>query len=245
MAITHLPDNRLIDLADHRRSRAEPTKLDFLAAAVHELRGSVSLLVGCGDTLRQLWDRPELLAEQGPPLLDTMVGSGRRLLRLVNDLLTAAYLEHGDLPLRIEPTPILPILRWACEGLGPKGATIELDCPSELCAQADPDRLEQILVNLLANAVQHGLAPITVEATPSRDGTAVHIVVRDAGPGIEREHAEHLFEAFTPLATPSATSTGLGLAIARTLARALHGDVTYERRDGSAFRLRLPAPPVT
>jgi signal transduction histidine kinase len=244
MAMTHRPDNRVIDLADHRRSRAEPSKLDFLASAVHELRGPVSLLVGCGETLRQLWDRPEL-AEHGPLLLDTMVGSGRRLLRLVNDLLTAAYLEHGDLPMRIEPTPILPILRWACESLGTMGATIEIDCPSELCVHADPDRLEQILVNLLANAVQHGVAPITVAATPSRDGTTVHIVVRDDGPGIDREQTEHLFEAFTPLATPSATSTGLGLAIARTLARAMHGDVTYERRDGSAFRLRLPVPPVT
>lgn len=244
MAMTHLPDHGLIDLADHRRSRSEATRLDFLASAVHELRGSVSLLVGCGDTLRQLWDRPEL-SEQGPPLLDTMVGSGRRLLRLVNDLLTAAYLEHGDLPMRIEPTPILPVLRWAREGLGPKGAAIDIDCASELCVHADPDRLEQILVNLLANAIQHGRPPITVLARPTADARAIDLVVHDTGPGIEREQAEHLFEAFTPLATPSATSTGLGLAIAQTLARAMDGDVTYERREGSAFRLRLPVPPVT
>ena len=244
MAMTHLPDDRIIDLADHRRGRTEPARLDFLASAVHELRGSVSLLVGCGDTLRQLWDRPEL-SEQGPPLLDTMVGSGRRLLRLVNDLLTAAYLEHGDLPMRIEPTPILPILRWARDGLGPKGSVVEIDCPSELCVHADPDRLEQILVNLLANAVQHGRPPVTVRVRAAADERMTEIVVHDTGPGIGGDQAAHLFEAFTPLATPSATSTGLGLAIARTLARAMDGEVTYERRNGSAFRLQLPVPPIT
>jgi signal transduction histidine kinase len=90
--------------------------------------------------------------------------------------------------------------------------------------------------------VEHGEPPIEVTAAPAGRGERVAVVVRDHGVGVEPDAALLLFERFSPLARRTPDSTGLGLSIARDLARAMGGDLTYERADpGSAFVVELPA----
>lgn len=248
MASIHIP-------SDHHEARPHPYQRPrghlsavpdddagqgYLAMAVHELRGPISILVGCGETLQAMWNRPEL-ETKGPPLVETMVSSGRRLRRLVNDLLTTAYLEQGVISLASDPVPLLPVIRWARDGAwAATGVNVDIDCPPDLCARADADRVEQILVNLISNAAQHGEPPVTVTAGHDGEGWAT-VSVADHGEGISSADRALLFEPFSPLAAHSPTSTGLGLSIARNLARAMGGDLTYDDQGpGATFRLRLP-----
>jgi signal transduction histidine kinase len=218
----------------------------YLAMAAHELRAPATVMVGAADTLLRIVDA-DRLGPEAVELLASLARNGRRLHRLVVDLLSDAYLDEGALPLAIATLPIEPVLGWAVRAAGhdqdEDEVAVAVDCDPLLHGDVDPDRLEQIVCNLVANALEHGAPPVTVSASaPACDGR-VAIVVRDHGVGVDEVDAERLFDRFTPLAHRTARSTGLGLSIARDLARAMGGDVTYRRADpGSMFVLELPAP---
>jgi signal transduction histidine kinase len=216
-----------------------PTPDDHLAMAVHELRGLVSVLVGGADNLKTAWGNPEM-EEYGRHVTELMARSGRRLRRLMLDLLTSAYLERGEVPLRLVRAHLLPILVAAVEGAGADADEVTIDCDPGVQVTTDMDRLEQIVGNLVGNAVHHGAAPVSVSVVLRADDGGTDIVVRDAGTGVSRANLIHLFQPFSASATLNSNSTGLGLAIARALARAMGGDLRYDRgRPGSRFTVSL------
>lgn len=220
-----------------------PTESErFLAEAAHELRAPATVLVGMTETLQRLWDTDELRVH-GPEMLAAMARQGDRLRRLVGDLLASAHLDEGNVPINTTIVPVLPVIRWAIESSVGTDPDVTIECEPTLQADVDADRLEQILVNLLANALNHGRPPISVTAIPVAGTDRVQIAVRDHGKGVPPEHADHLFERFSPLATGTATSTGLGLFIAHRLACAMDGDLIYEQANpGSRFAVLLPGP---
>jgi signal transduction histidine kinase len=224
------------------------TTEDFLAMAVHELRSSAGVLIGSAQTLARLCE-DAVLPTHAAELIDLIDRSGRNLSALIADLLTSAYLERGDIPITLERVALRAVLERSAaldaqdrEGVR-DGSEVVVVCDPQLEVIVDAGRLERIVANLVANGREHGRPPITVTATTSAD--EFQVAVDDHGEGLDPAAATHLFERFGRLAARRSTSTGLGLSIARGLARAMGGDLAYERLDpGSRFVVTLPHAPA-
>ena len=222
-------------------SDVRPTSVDFIAMAAHELRGPATVIAGAAETLRDLLDLDELRPE-ARDLLTMMIRKGQHLRRLAMDVLSSAYLERGSLPLSMEALPLRPIIGWAVDAGGGGASSVRVECDPWVRANVDADHLEQIVTNLVSNALEHGAAPVVVTAEATVQGDGATVVVRDFGKGVDPDDAPLLFDRFSALAARTSTSTGLGLSIARGLARAMGGDLTYRRSDpGSSFVLTLAA----
>lgn len=211
----------------------------FLAIAVHELRAPASVMVGAAETLQELLAGEEVPASV-TDVIAMMSRNGEHLGRLISDLLSSAFLEHGTLPLKTSPVPLRPVLGWAVDAVGATNGDVVVECDPLLHATVDADRLEQIVTNLVTNALAHGAAPVNVTATPLSKVSRAQVDVRDHGRGVSPDDVPHLFERFGPLAARRSESTGLGLSIARGLARAMGGDLVYTPvQPGSRFVLTL------
>jgi PAS domain S-box-containing protein len=224
--------------ANVRLAGAAEERAQLLAVTAHELRTPVRVLTGAADTLAGHWS--ELTPTEKSDLLDSMRSSGGRIRGLLDDLLTAARLEAGGIEVRAQPTAIRPLL---LDAVGQASATypateIAVNCPDGLTAQADGNRLGQILLNYLTNALRHGAPPVRVDVDV--DDREVRIAVRDDGPGVPADLVPRLFSKFAP--GSHGGGTGLGLFIVRQLARAQGGDAWYDRRgDTSTFGVWLPS----
>ncbi len=206
----------------------------FLAVTAHELRSPVGVVSMSGKLLAENWDR----LEQGEreELLSGMQSSAQQLQRLLGDLLTTARLQAASLELNLRDHDLAEVLAPALQQLRRThaGSTIEDELPEGLRVVVDPDRLGQILDNLVGNAVVHGRDPIRVVA--KHQGDHALLVVSDAGDGVPAELRDRLFDRFAT--RTGGHGTGLGLHIVRELARAQGGDATYAARD-NAFVVRL------
>jgi signal transduction histidine kinase len=169
------------------------------------------------------------------------------LTRVVDDLLSYSRLVGGKLQLDVVDVPVARTLAAAGELLGPQAVAarvaLEIDPgDSAIVARADADRLRQIVLNLTGNALKFTPAGGRVRVCCHADEAIVYIEVVDNGGGIPIADREAVFQPFVRSRTPTgASGTGLGLAISRDLARAMGGDVSLERADGtgSRFVLRL------
>lgn len=159
-----------------------------------------------------------------------------RMARLAGGLLDVERVEHGLLRLDVRDVDLRHAVSEAAQYV--PGAPVEIDVGNVPRIQADPERLEQILVNLIANAARHGRPPIVVTAESA--GAQVRITVRDHGPGVPEAEAASLFTRFTS-DDPTGRSVGLGLWIVRQLAEAHGGTAHYESaRPGAGFVITLP-----
>jgi signal transduction histidine kinase len=210
--------------------------------ASHELRTPLTSILGFSSTLRDYWDAtPD--AEK-LEYLDVIDRQARRLSRLVNDLLAMSRIESGKLDVREARVDVGELARAAVAGLGEAAAGVEVVGPEHLDASADPDHVEQIVVNFVGNALKYGDPPVTVEVVAAGDNVEVRVC--DAGEGIPPEFEPQLFEKFAQASTGStrgASGTGLGLSIVRGLARANGGEAWFEPNQprGAVFGVRLPA----
>ena len=211
--------------ANEQLQRAADEQKQFLAVTAHELRTPASVLGGTADTLSRHWS--ELSADDRSRLLHSMSSSAARLQRLVTDLLTTSRLDADSLRLRLAPTSLAVLVATAIEtvrttrqGAGAVTAHLEPDVQ----VLADPGRLVQAIENLIGNALHHGAPPVEVRIGSA--GGMARVEVTDAGDGVPSEVLERLFERFST--GDGARGTGLGLYIARELARAHDGDVVYE-----------------
>ncbi len=229
----------------------ERAKDDFISAVSHELRtpltairGSLDLLVGgvMGE-----------LPADARPVLETAQRSCSRLVRLVNDVLDIEKIEAGGMEFRMEVLELEPVLRQSVEALQPYGdqlgVTFRLrgSAPGA-CVEADPDRLMQVLGNLLSNAARFSKGGGVVEVAVARHGRVLRTSVSDQGEGIPREFQSRVFEKFSQGDTGSATGrkgTGLGLTIARAIVERMGGTIGFLSRPGagSVFFFDLPARP--
>lgn len=219
----------------------------FVSTVAHELRTPLTGLSGYLDLILdgRVDDRAvqrEFL-ERGR----TIVGS---MAALVGDLLELSKLESGTLALELGPFSVADALGAVSAGLLPialdRGVRLETTAPPRMrAAVGDRRRVEQILTNLAANALKFGGDGVAIELTGRFDGVVAVLAVRDEGPGVDPEDRTRIFERFYRMADHElVTGTGLGLPIARDLARAMGGDLDLASVTGvgSSFVLVLPGP---
>jgi two-component system, OmpR family, sensor histidine kinase BaeS len=228
------------DLGTVDRQRRE-----LVANVSHELRTPLAALCA---VLENLVDG---VAPRDSDSLVAALDQAERMGRLVEDLLDLARVDAGKAPLAPEPVPIGPLLADAVAEARVLGRVVEYDVrvePAGLVARADPERLRQLVANLLDNASRHSPAGGTVVVTAARTGDRYRVEVHDQGPGIAVEDRERVFEPFGTLtATEGGGGTGLGLAIARWVTD-LHGGTirfvdTENGEGGARVRVDLPLEP--
>jgi signal transduction histidine kinase len=176
-----------------------------------------------------------------------VLDSAEQAVGLINDLLDLSRLDEDRLRPVIREVDPASVTRRSIgrvtPAAAPKSVTLELQvAPGLSTCQTDANRLEQILVNLLGNAIRHTPERTTVRVQiANRDGrVAFH--VQDAGPGVREEELEHVFDIYETKAGEESRGAGLGLPLSRRLARLLGGELrAMPPRDGGGFLLELPA----
>jgi signal transduction histidine kinase len=228
--------------------QANKAKSEFLATMSHELRTPLNAIGGYSDLILAGIRGPINDAQKLD--LERIKRSQQHLLSVINDILNFAKLESGKIqfhPTLISMNTVLGELEsLVSPTLMQKGITYEyLCCDPKYQAHADPERVQQILLNLLSNAAKFTGkgGHIRVQCVPQK--TSMMVEVEDTGVGIPEDKLQSIFEPFVQLErgqTPEMGGTGLGLSISRDLARAMNGDltVTSEPGKGSTFRLTLP-----
>jgi PAS domain S-box-containing protein len=228
---------------------ANRAKGDFLAAMSHELRTPLNAIGGYTDLLLARVYGP--VASEQEEALERVRRSQQHLLTIISDLLNYSRIEAGQLRYDIAPVTVAGVLDAVAAVIEPqaeqKGLGFERGpCAEPLVARADRARAEQVLLNVLSNAVKFTPAGGRVELWCARLGAQIAVRVRDTGPGIAADQLDAIFEPFVQVGRAlnrPHEGTGLGLAIARDLARAMGGDLTVESDAGSGatFTLLLPA----
>jgi len=226
----------------------EADRAEFAALLRNDLRGPLATIVGLGATL-------ESHAEEMSPSHAAAVGRSirtqvERVSRLADDLSDISRLQTSRLRLYPRPVDVLPIVEAALGSVSRGDHRLATDVtvavPAGLSALADPRRLEQVIANLVDNALSHGAPPVTVRA--SANGDEVRVTVVDCGAGVAPDAAPGLFAGrATPTRLQQARSSdrdrGLGLTLVRGLAEAMGGRVWYERDETETrFVLTVPAP---
>ena len=233
------------DLTEERR--LEQLKADFIATVSHELRTPLAAVHGAAKTL--LRDDVDLEDEVSRQLLGLVSEQSDRLARLVEDILLASSLESPELELATEHVDVAELAADAIDAVRVQASeqlTLDLTvAPSLPPVAADRDKLRQVLVNLVANAVKYSPdgGRIAVEAW-AEDGQ-VRIAVRDQGLGISPSEQGLIFEKFYRAdanMTRGVSGSGLGLYISRALVSRMGGTISVESQlgAGSAFMVRLP-----
>ena len=232
---------------------ANRLKDEFLATLSHELRTPLNAIVGWSALLV----RGELDAAMEERAVAAIDRNARAQVRLIEDVLDVSRIVSGKLSLKVEPVDLVDLVRRALESVSHAAAAkdigLELRIESEpLAITADPGRLQQVLWNLLSNAMKFTEPHGHVRVTVARAKDAAQVIVQDDGIGIAPEFLPHMFERFRQADASSTRAhggLGLGLAIVRHLVE-MHGgtvDVTSQGRGkGTTFTVALPlAPPGT
>ena len=228
-----------------RVKELDELKTQFFANVSHELRTPLALIVGPADNMRN----DANLTPQQRRGLDSIKRNGESLLRQVNDLLDLTRLEAGKLELHATRLDLQPWLaRIAAQfelAAEQRGVRLQVRAAGPVVAEVDPDMMERVLINLLANAIKFTPEGGAIELALEDDGDKVLLSVSDSGPGIREGDAEIIFERFRQAdgsITRKHGGSGLGLAIVRDLV-ALHGGsvrVGASAAGGAAFVVTLP-----
>jgi signal transduction histidine kinase len=220
-------------MAELRRTDALRSRM--VATLAHDVRNPLTTIRGTLKTVARHGDRLDRRTLE--ELISTADKQAGRLERLSSDLLDLARTERGHLTLDVQDVRLREAVEEALAFVD-DDRRFEVTVDGGIVVRADPERLEQIIVNLAANAFAYGEPPFVVRSDPAPDG-AVDLVVCDRGPGVAQEDVELLFEPFRTEADKG--SVGLGLAIVKALAEAQGGSVSYEPNEprGACFRVRL------
>ena len=231
----------LRDLTAERR--ADRVRRDFIANASHELRTPVTAIRGAAETLLGMH-----LDEHARNFTEMIMRHADRLAQLTADLLDLSRLETGEMRFEPEAVQLAPFCASVLELLKPRAALKDIalngDVPERLRALCDRRALEQILVNLLDNAIKFTPPGGRVTLLGDGLGPTVMLSVVDTGPGIPAQHQKRIFERFYRVdagRSREAGGTGLGLAIVKHLAQAMRGEAGLESSaQGSRFWIKLP-----
>jgi two-component system sensor histidine kinase BaeS len=229
--------------------RSDQAKNAFVADVNHELRTPLTVIKG---TLETLEDGAIDDFEGRGSLLASMQRETDRLIRLVNDLLVLTRADAGTLNLRLQPLDLSEMARARCEHLAPLAARRQVKlsvavgkASSPPCVLGDPDRLAQVLDNLLDNAIRYSPEGSTIKVEVCQNGTECVCAVHDRGPGIPQKHLPMIFERFYRADASRNRQTGgagLGLAIARALITAQGGHINAESVEGEGTTLTFSLP---
>jgi signal transduction histidine kinase len=228
--------------------RANRSKTDFLAVVSHDLRTPLNAIIGYADLLDE--GIPVALPPESRQSVQRIRTSGRHLMYLLNELLVFARLDGGSERARFSTVDVRTVAREVAavmEGLAnERGLTFQLLLPeTAVDVETDGDKLRQVLLNLVGNAVKYttqGRIELEVRSS-APDGLL--LIVRDTGRGIASHHLEQIFEPFWQVERSQrteGTGTGLGLSVVRRMLDLLGGDIRVESvlGEGSTFTIRLP-----
>ena len=226
-------------------SRVDPALGGLLSVVSHELRAPITSIRGLSETLATRADTMDRsLIEE---LARRISHAGVRLHRLVSDLLDVSTLERGTIPVRISPIAVEPVIRRvaAIPTVPPHEVHLDIE-PGLPPALADPDRLEQVIDNLVANAAKFSPKEEPISVHARLEGDRVAIGVTDNGEGIPPEMHKRVFEPFTRGHAGGESDpggVGIGLFIVRDICRAMDADVTLQSEVGvgTTVTVRLPA----
>jgi histidine kinase len=228
-----------------RLEQTEARRLELVGNVAHELRTPLASIKGYMEGLLD----GVLPAEPGT--FQQVYREADRLQRLVQDLQELSRVEAGAYDLDIRPTPVLPLVEATEARLGrqfeDKGVALKIDVPVDLpLVQADGDRIGQVLLNLVGNALQYTASGGSVYLYARREAEVVSISVQDTGVGISPEHLNLVFERFYRVdksRSRAGGGSGIGLTIARHLVQAHGGQMCAESDglgEGSTFSFSLP-----
>lgn len=236
-----------LQLQAREREQLDRLKDEFVLTASHELRSPLTSVQGFAELL--MLEKDSLTPRQ-VETVEIILDNCRHLVRLLNDLLDLARSDAGRLAVKLRPTELPPLidevvrtLRAQTEGSAQTlNEEIEPGIPP---ISAEPDRIRQILVNLVTNAHEYSPEGATIGVTARVVGDEVEVSVSDDGPGIPENQLEHIFERFVrgdAGLTQRVGGTGLGLAISKSLVELHGGTIEAESTPGrgSTFRFRLP-----
>jgi two-component system sensor histidine kinase BaeS len=236
-----------LEQEESRREQLDRLKDEFVLTASHELRSPLTSVQGFAELL--MLERDSLTPRQAETV-EVILDNCRHLVRLLNDLLDLARSDAGRLSIRPQPTEVAPLVADVVRTMRAQteagGQTLsEAADPGLPRINVEPDRVRQILVNLLTNAHEYSPAGASIVVSARAVGAEVEISVSDNGPGIPEDQLGRIFERFTrgdAGLTQRVGGTGLGLAISKSLAEAHGGSIVAESTvgQGSTFRLRLP-----
>jgi signal transduction histidine kinase len=239
------------EIQDKSRQLAEASqhKSQFLANMSHELRTPLNAIIGVSEMLRE---DAEAAGQDLEPL-DRVLGAGRHLLALINDILDLSKIEAGRMELQLETFPLAPLIADIVKTIEPLAAKnankVAPYCSAEIGAMhADQMRLRQALLNLVSNAnkfTERGSIAIEARQGQEDGRECVIIAVADTGIGMTPEQMGKLFQQFSQASSGTAAKyggTGLGLAISKRFCQMMGGDITVESEPGrgSTFTIRLP-----
>ncbi|SDR26714.1 PAS domain-containing sensor histidine kinase [Thermostaphylospora chromogena] len=225
------------------RARLERSRADLVSTVAHELRSPLTSVKGFTATLLAKWNR--FTDDQKLVMLETVNADADRVTRLITDLLDVSRIEAGRLQIRRQLVDLPSRARRLIAGrvaAGEPEDRFRLEVRGELPETwLDQDKMDQILGNLLENAVRHGRGTVTIVMEPIEWGVAVS--VRDQGEGIAPEMATRVFRQFWRGQGRRRGGTGLGLFIVKGLVEAHGGTVTVQRapEGGAEFRFTVPA----
>jgi signal transduction histidine kinase len=236
-----------LEIEAGRRDELDRLKDEFVLTASHELRSPLTSVQGFAELL--MLDKESLTPRQRETV-EIILDNCRHLVRLLNDLLDLARSDAGRLAIRPQPTEVAPLVEDVVRTMRAQteaaGQTLSEHLqPGLPPIDVEPDRIRQILVNLLTNAHEYSAEGASIGVMARADGAEVEISVSDNGPGIPADQLERIFERFTrgdAGLTQRVGGTGLGLAISKSLVELHGGSISAESRvgHGSTFRVRLP-----
>ena len=226
--------------------RLNRTITDLIATVTHDLRTPLSSVIGYLELVLEDTELQEETAE----FVRVARRNGERMLQMINDLLDLSRLEAGRTPITPSPVSLAPVLREVVTLLRPdleaKRQVYTEEIPADLPAlMADPDRLHQVLLNLLGNASKYTPEGGRIHASARVEGDRVRIAIHDTGMGLSEEDLHMVFDKFFRARRPEMariTGTGLGLAIVKTVVELHGGEVFADSRlnEGSTFGCLLP-----
>jgi signal transduction histidine kinase len=224
--------------------RLSALRADFVSLVSHELRSPMAAVIGAARTLEQRWR--DLSAEQRSGFLALIGDETTRLAALIGDVLDTSRIDAGTFTYRFADVDLAALVREAVAAAGfaqdevPVEAEVATSLPP---VRADPERLRQVIGNLIDNAVKYSPAGGPVRVSAAVNHRDLLVSVHDRGPGIAVDDQRLIFEKFGRVSSGnSKPGTGLGLYIARSIAEAHGGtlDVSSAPGRGSTFTLRLP-----
>jgi signal transduction histidine kinase len=237
--------------AEHARAQITKTaqaKVQFVARMSHELRTPLQSIAGYVNLLQT--GKATSLSEDQSRMLDRIAVSERILVHLIDDLISFSRLEAGDITYRFRPVSAATAIQMTEGVVSPLALEQHIDllldaAAPDVVVRADEEKLQQVLVNLVANAIKYSPPGATVTLRCRDEADSVLFDVVDDGPGIPPEKLGDIFDPYVrldPASSPGTAGWGLGLAISRELAAGMHGSLTVQSAlgRGSAFTLRLP-----
>jgi two-component system sensor histidine kinase BaeS len=240
-----------LEQEESRREELDRLKDEFVLTASHELRSPLTSVQGFAELL--MLDRDSLTPRQRETV-EIILDNCRHLVRLLNDLLDLARSDAGRLQVRPQPTEVAPLIEDVVRTMRAQTQSTSQTLSEEVGAglpliSVEPDRIRQILVNLITNAHEYSPEGASIRVSAAAVGAEVEIAVADNGPGIPEEQLGRIFDRFTrgdAGLTQRVGGTGLGLAISKSLVELHGGSISAESAvgHGSVFRVRLPIAPA-